>query len=71
MAVVAPNPELTERALRLGLATVCDEPFALDAAAAARTVALAQGVRVPLSPYQDRPPEATVSPSETPVSPTG
>ena len=45
---------LTERALRLGLATVCDKPFALDAAAARRTVELAAELGVLLSPYQNR-----------------
>ncbi|WP_432484365.1 Gfo/Idh/MocA family protein [Kineococcus esterisolvens] len=50
----ATHTDLTERALRLGLATVCDKPFALDAAAAARTVDLAQELGVLLSPYQNR-----------------
>src|SRR5215208_3675711 len=33
---------LTEEALELGLAVVCDKPFALDAASARRTVELAE-----------------------------
>ena len=37
----ATHSELTERALGLGLAVVCDKPFALDAAAARETVELA------------------------------
>jgi predicted dehydrogenase len=45
---------LTEQALRLGLAVVCDKPFALDAAAARGTVELAAQLGVALSPYQNR-----------------
>jgi len=45
---------LTEQALRLGLAVVCDKPFALDPAAALHTVELSQDLGVPLSPYQNR-----------------
>ena len=45
---------LTERALELGLAVVSDKPFALDAAAARRTVQLAERLGLPLSPYQNR-----------------
>lgn len=45
---------LTEQALELGLAVVCDKPFALDAAAARGTVALAERLGRPLSPYQNR-----------------
>jgi predicted dehydrogenase len=45
---------LTEQALQLGLAVVCDKPFALDAAAAAGTVELARRLGLPLSPYQNR-----------------
>ena len=45
---------LTEQALRAGLAVVCDKPFALDAAAALRTVELAEQLGLPLSPYQNR-----------------
>src|SRR5579871_3056916 len=35
---------LTQHALRLGLAVVCDKPFALDAGAARETVLLAEHV---------------------------
>jgi predicted dehydrogenase len=45
---------LTDEALRLGLAVVCDKPFALDAAAARGSVELAEGLGLPLSPYQNR-----------------
>jgi predicted dehydrogenase len=45
---------LTERALTLGLAVVCDKPFALDAAAARGTVALAESRGLALAPYQNR-----------------
>ena len=45
---------LTEEALELGLAVVCDKPFALDAASARRTVELAERLGLPLSPYQNR-----------------
>jgi predicted dehydrogenase len=45
---------LTEQALRLGLAVVCDKPFALDAAAARGTVELAEQLGLALSPYQNR-----------------
>jgi predicted dehydrogenase len=45
---------LTDRALELGLAVVCDKPFALDAAAALRSVELAERLGLPLSPYQNR-----------------
>ncbi len=45
---------LAQRALRLGLAVVCDKPFALDAAAAEETVLLAQELARPLSVYQNR-----------------
>jgi predicted dehydrogenase len=45
---------LTEQALQLGLAVVCDKPFALDAAAARGTVELARRLGLPLSPYQNR-----------------
>ena len=45
---------LSEQALRLGLAVVCDKPFALDAAAARATVDLAGELGLPLSPYQNR-----------------
>ena len=45
---------LTDLALELGLAVVCDKPFALDAAAALRSVELAERLGLPLSPYQNR-----------------
>ncbi|MFD2092066.1 Gfo/Idh/MocA family protein [Blastococcus deserti] len=50
----ATHSELTDRALELGLAVVCDKPFALDAAAATRSVELAERLGLPLSPYQNR-----------------
>jgi predicted dehydrogenase len=50
----ATHSELTDRALELGLAVVCDKPFALDAAAATRSVELAERRGLPLSPYQNR-----------------
>jgi predicted dehydrogenase len=46
--------ELTQRALRLGLAVVCDKPFALDAATARETARLAEELRHPLAVYQNR-----------------
>jgi predicted dehydrogenase len=45
---------LTQQAVRLGLAVVCDKPFALDAEAARATVQLAEQLKVPLSVYQNR-----------------
>ncbi|KQS71560.1 Gfo/Idh/MocA family oxidoreductase [Modestobacter sp. Leaf380] len=45
---------LTDQALELGLAVVCDKPFALDAPAALASVELAERVGLPLSPYQNR-----------------
>ena len=45
---------LSEQALELGLAVVCDKPFALDAEAARGTVALAAERGLPLAPYQNR-----------------
>ncbi|MFI5952823.1 Gfo/Idh/MocA family oxidoreductase [Cryptosporangium sp. NPDC051539] len=45
---------LTEEALRLGLAVVCDKPFALDADAARATVELSRQLGLVLSPYQNR-----------------
>ena len=45
---------LTDEALRLGLAVVCDKPFALDADAARGSVQLAESLALPLSPYQNR-----------------
>jgi predicted dehydrogenase len=48
------HSELTDQALELGLAVVCDKPFALDAAAATRSVELAERLGLVLSPYQNR-----------------
>lgn len=45
---------LTDEAIGLGLAVVCDKPFALDPAAARRSVALADEQGIVLSPYQNR-----------------
>lgn len=45
---------LAQRALRLGLAVVCDKPFALNADSARQTVALAEDLAVPLTVYQNR-----------------
>ena len=45
---------LTDEALDLGLAVVCDKPFALDAAAARASVERAERLGLPLSPYQNR-----------------
>ena len=50
----ATHSELTDRALELGLAVVCDKPFALDAAAARRSVELADRLGLALAPYQNR-----------------
>ena len=38
--------ELTQQALRLGLAVVCDKPFALDAASARETVLLSEELEI-------------------------
>ncbi|MEU2351231.1 Gfo/Idh/MocA family oxidoreductase [Modestobacter sp. NPDC049651] len=48
------HSEVTDAALDLGLAVVCDKPFALDAAAARASVERAQRLGLPLSPYQNR-----------------
>jgi predicted dehydrogenase len=45
---------LTDQALELGLAVVCDKPFALDPQAARHTVELAEQRGLALSPYQNR-----------------
>jgi predicted dehydrogenase len=45
---------VTEQALRLGLAVVCDKPFAMDAQAALGTIQLAARLGLPVSPYQNR-----------------
>lgn len=46
--------ELCQQALKLGLAVVCDKPFALDAASARETVLLSEELQVPLTVYQNR-----------------
>ena len=43
---------LTERALRLGLAVVCDKPFAPDADSARQVVRLSEQLNVPLTVYR-------------------
>ncbi|WP_332662658.1 Gfo/Idh/MocA family protein [Aeromicrobium sp.] len=48
------HSELTDQAIALGLSVVCDKPFALDPAAARRSVELASARGVTLSPYQNR-----------------
>jgi predicted dehydrogenase len=48
------HSELTDQAIELGLSVVCDKPFALDPAAARRSVELASARGVTLSPYQNR-----------------
>lgn len=50
----ATHSDVTEDLLRRGVPVVCDKPFALDAAAARRTVELAEREGVLLSPYQNR-----------------
>jgi len=45
---------LTDAALDLGLAVVCDKPFALDAASARASVERAEQRGLALSPYQNR-----------------
>jgi predicted dehydrogenase len=45
---------LAQQALRLGLAVVCDKPFALDGTSARRTVELSEELELPLSVYQNR-----------------
>jgi predicted dehydrogenase len=45
---------LTDEALDLGLAVVCDKPFALDADAARGSVERAERLGLPLAPYQNR-----------------
>jgi predicted dehydrogenase len=45
---------LTDEALELGLAVVCDKPFALDADAARGSVERAERLGLPLAPYQNR-----------------
>ena len=50
----ATHVTLTQQALRLGLAVVCDKPFAPDAEAASAVVQLAEQLEVPLTVYQNR-----------------
>jgi predicted dehydrogenase len=50
----ATHVALTQQALRLGLAVVCDKPFAPDAASALETVLLSEQRQVPLTVYQNR-----------------
>jgi predicted dehydrogenase len=50
----ATHVALTQQALRLGLAVVCDKPFAPDATQARTTVELAEQLNVPLTVYQNR-----------------
>lgn len=45
---------LTDAALRLGLGVVGDKPFAVDSAAARKSVRLADSLGLALSPYQNR-----------------
>jgi predicted dehydrogenase len=57
VAISTPAPthtSLVEEALRLGLATVCDKPFALDADSARAAVELSEQLGIPLSVYQNR-----------------
>jgi predicted dehydrogenase len=51
---VATHVALTQQALRLGLAVVCDKPFAPDADQARATVELAEQLNVLLTVYQNR-----------------
>ena len=51
---VTTHTALSQEALRLGLAVVCDKPFALDAASARETVELAESRGVVLTAYQNR-----------------
>jgi predicted dehydrogenase len=46
--------ELAQQALRLGLAVVCDKPFALDGESARQTVLLSEQLQRPLTVYQNR-----------------
>ena len=50
----ATHAELAQRALSLGLAVVCDKPFALDAASARQTVRLSEQLKRPLTVFQNR-----------------
>jgi predicted dehydrogenase len=46
--------ELVRQAMRLGLAVVCDKPFALDATSARETVLLSEQLQVGLTVFQNR-----------------
>jgi predicted dehydrogenase len=48
------HSSLSEQAMQLGVAVVCDKPFALDPPAARHTVDLAEQRGLLLSPYQNR-----------------
>jgi predicted dehydrogenase len=48
------HTQLAQHALRLGLAVVCDKPFALDGASARETVLLSEELGRPLTVYQNR-----------------
>ena len=50
----ATHTALTDEALDLGLAVVCDKPFALDADAARQSVGHAERLGRPLAPFQNR-----------------
>jgi predicted dehydrogenase len=50
----ATHVELVQRALGLGLAVVCDKPFALDGATARETVVLSERLKRPLTVFQNR-----------------
>jgi predicted dehydrogenase len=50
----ATHTSLTDEALELGLAVVCDKPFALDADAARSSVDRAARLGLPLAPFQNR-----------------
>ena len=51
---VATHMDLVHEAIALGLAVVCDKPFALEAAAASAAVQAAERAGVPLTVYQNR-----------------
>nr|WP_218886612.1 Gfo/Idh/MocA family oxidoreductase [Kineococcus aurantiacus] len=51
---VATHSQLTDQAIALGVPTVCDKPFALDARAARASVQRARSTGVLLSPCQNR-----------------